>query len=71
MDDKDRSAEMAAEMSLLILQYLEIYNRDQNNFPVSVQIGLHSGEIIAGVTGIRQFAIEMYDFNFRQKCPTI
>ena len=52
MENMDKSAEMAAEMALLILQYVEIYNKGAGNFKIAVQIGIHSGEVIAGVTGM-------------------
>ncbi len=49
----------AAEMALAMLAAMEVCNRDLS-IPLQMRIGIHSGDVVAGVIGTHKFAYDIW-----------
>ncbi len=56
---REDHAEVVAEMALDMLAAVERH-REQNEYPLDIRIGIHTGPVVAGVIGAKRFSYDVW-----------
>jgi adenylate cyclase len=57
--DRDSSADAVAEFALDMMEEVSTYGR-RRSYPLTLRVGIHTGEVIGGVIGFKKFSYDLW-----------